>query len=78
MPRVSSKRQITLPAAQCRIVGINPGDKYKSFTANGHISIVRQTKGSAWKCLNHLNPDNSISEQQSLHDSIERRRETAQ
>ncbi len=76
MPRVSSKRQITLPASQCRIVGINPGDEYKSFVANGHISIVRQKKGSAWKCLNHLGRDNSISERESLQDAIERRRET--
>ncbi len=77
MPRVSSKRQITLPATQCRIVGINPGDEYKSFVANGHITIVRQKKGSAWKCLNHLDQDNSISERQSLQYSIEQRRETS-
>ncbi len=74
MPRVSSKRQITLPASQCRMVGINPGDEYKSFISKGHISIVRQKTDSAWKCLSHLRRDDSISEQQSLQDSIEQRR----
>ena len=27
MPHVSAKRQITLPADQCRQVGIGPGDE---------------------------------------------------
>ena len=74
MPRVSSKRQITLPAHQCRIVGINPGDKYRSLVANGCITIVPQKTGSAWKCLDHLHHDDAISDQQSLQDSIEQRR----
>ncbi len=74
MPRVSSKRQITLPAKQCRIVGIKPGDKFRSFVANGYITIVRQKTGRAWKCLNHLHRDDAISDLQSLQDSIEQRR----
>ena len=77
MPRVSSKRQITLPAKQCRIVGISPGDEYRSFVADGHICIVRQKSGSAWKRLKYLHRDDSVSDRQSLQDSIEQRREVS-
>ena len=41
MPKVSSKRQITLPVDQCRLAGIVPGDDYESFVDNdGHITII--------------------------------------
>ena len=43
MPIVSSKRQITLPADQCRTADINPGDEYVSFVDNlGHITIIKK------------------------------------
>ena len=74
MPKVSAKRQITLPASQCREVGIEPGDEYRSFAANRHITIVRQQTGSAWGCLDHLRGDDTVSEQQSRQDAIERKR----
>ena len=51
MPKVSAKRQITLPADQCRLVGIEPGDECVSFVADGRITIVRQEPGSARGCL---------------------------
>ena len=47
MPKVSSKRQITLPIEQCRQIGIEPGDEYRSFVANGHITIVKKIPGAA-------------------------------
>ena len=47
MPRVSAKRQITLPVDQCREVGIGPGDEYRSFVVDGRITIVRKTAGAA-------------------------------
>ncbi|VAW73465.1 hypothetical protein MNBD_GAMMA14-1407, partial [hydrothermal vent metagenome] len=34
MPKVSSKRQITLPVEQCRQVGIEPGDDVRVFVAD--------------------------------------------
>ena len=43
MPRVSAKRQITLPIDQYREVGIGPGDEYRSYVADGRITIVRKT-----------------------------------
>ena len=47
MPRVSAKRQITLPIGQCREVGIGPGGEYRSFVADGRITIVRKSAGAA-------------------------------
>ena len=73
MPRVSAKRQITLPAAQCRSVGIEPGDEYRSFVADGHITIVRQQPGSAWGCLAHLKADEAVSDEQSCQDALDRK-----
>ena len=46
MPRVSAKRQITLPIEQCREVGIEPGDEYRSYVADGRITIVRKSRRS--------------------------------
>ncbi len=31
MPKVSAKRQITLPVDQCRQAHIEPGDEYNSY-----------------------------------------------
>lgn len=73
MPKVSAKRQITLPVSQCRAVGIKPGDEYRSFVTDGHIAIVRQQAGSAFGCLSHLQGDNTISDEQSRQDAIEKK-----
>ena len=69
MPRVSAKRQITLPARQCSEAGLAPGDEFRSFVANGRITIVRQVPGSAWGCLEHLESDAAVSEDES-RDSV--------
>lgn len=47
MPEASAKRQVTLPAHQCRRHGIEPGDEYHSFVANGHITIMSLKAGTA-------------------------------
>lgn len=74
MPRVSAKRQITLPADQCRLVGIEPGDECRSFVADGRITIVRQEPGSAWGCLAHLEGNQTVSDEESRQDAIEGKR----
>ena len=70
MPRVSAKRQITLPAHQCRQAAIEPGDEYRSFVTNGHITIVGLKAGSAWGCLRHLEADPTISDERSRQDTF--------
>ena len=72
MPRVSAKRQITLPARQCNEAGLAPGDEFRSFVANGRITIVRQVPGSAWGCLGHLESDAAVSEDESRDSALGR------
>ena len=74
MPKVSAKRQITLPADQCRLVGIEPGDECLSFVADGRITIVRQEPGSARGCLAHLEGNQTVSDEESRQDAIEGKR----
>lgn len=69
MPRVSAKRQITLPVDQCRQVGIAPGDEVRSFVADGRITIVRKTAGAARGFLSHLAGDPTVTDEESLEDA---------
>ena len=71
MPRVSAKRQITLPVDQCREVGIGPGDEYRSFVADGRITIVRKTAGSARGMLSHVACDPVVSDEESLQNTLD-------
>ena len=71
MPRVSAKRQITLPIDQCREVGIKPGDEVRSFVADGRITIVRKTVGAAKGFLRHVAVDPSVSDDESLEDALD-------
>ena len=75
MPRISAKRQLTLPANQCRLAGIEPGDECRSFVADGRITIIRQQPGSAWGCLAHIRTDERVSDVESRQHAIETKRE---
>ena len=71
MPKVSAKRQITLPIDQCRLAGIEPGDDYNSYVDNdGHITVVKQLSGSAKGVINGLKVDKRMSDEASLHSSL--------
>ena len=70
MPKVSAKRQITLPVEQCNEVGIRPGDEYRSFVANGHITIVKKISGAAEGCLSHVKGDSTISNEESRQSAL--------
>ena len=67
MPIVSAKRQITLPAEQCRLAGLAPGDEYESYIDNrGHITIVKKTKGAAQGMLKSIKSDKRMSDETSM------------
>lgn len=70
MPKVSAKRQITLPVEQCKELGIQPGDEYRSFVANGHITIVKKSPGTAKGCLHHVKGDSAISDEESRDSAL--------
>ena len=71
MPKVSSKRQITLPVDQCQQVGIEPGDEYQSFVADGHITIVKKVPGAAKGILKHVKGDTSVTDEVSLQSALD-------
>ena len=71
MPIVSSKRQITLPVDQCRQAGIEPGDEYQCFVADGHITIVKKTAGAAKAVLQHVKSDSSMTDEESLQSVLD-------
>lgn len=70
MPKVSSKRQITIPIDQCRSLGIEPGDEVESFVADGQLTLVKKSKGSAQGLLSHIQPHNSMTDEESLQSAM--------
>lgn len=71
MPKVSSKRQITLPVEQCRAAGIEAGDEYASYVDNdGHISIVKKVAGAARGILKDVKVDRKVSDEESLQSTL--------
>lgn len=71
MPKVSAKRQITLPVEQCRVAGIEPGDDYQSFVNNdGHITIVKQEAGAAFGLLSGIKIDSRMSDEASMRSGV--------
>lgn len=72
MPKVSSKRQITLPIDQCQQVGIEPGDEYQSFVVEGHITIIKKVPGAARGILKHVKGDDSMTDEMSLQSALDK------
>jgi bifunctional DNA-binding transcriptional regulator/antitoxin component of YhaV-PrlF toxin-antitoxin module len=71
MPKVSAKRQITLPAEQCRQAHINPGDEYNSYVDNyGYITIIKKTAGAAKGVLKGIKMDKRLTDDASLQSAL--------
>lgn len=66
VPKVSTKRQITIPIDQCRALGIEPGDEVECFVADGHLTLVKKVVGAAKGLLSHVKPENSMSDEESV------------
>ena len=62
MPRVSQKRQITLPLAGCEALGIQPGDEVEIFQYGNQLNIVKKAPGAAAGILKGTEADSQISE----------------
>jgi len=77
MPKVSSKRQITIPVDQCQQANIEPGDEIETFIVGGHITIVKKEKGAARGILSQIKTDKRISDEKSLQSTIEERHKGA-
>lgn len=70
MPKVSAKRQITLPISQCQALGIQPGDEVESFVAYGQLTIVKKKQGTAKGVLKHVQGNPSMTDEESMETSL--------
>lgn len=70
MSKVSSKRQVTLPVDQCKVLGINPGDEVDILAANGVMAIIKKRSGSAQGLLKTIAVDKRVSDRGSLRSSL--------
>jgi AbrB family looped-hinge helix DNA binding protein len=71
MPRVSSKRQITLPVSQCEVLGISPGDEVETFVADGRLTIVKKAKGAAAGLLRHVQGNPDVTDEESRQSALQ-------
>ena len=71
MPRLSSKRQITLPADLCRELNLAPGDDLDVFVVDGRITLIKTHVGAARGLLDHVRGDPTISDEASRDSAIE-------
>lgn len=74
MPKVSTKRQITIPIDLCHEANIEPGDEIETFIYNGQITIVKKEKGSAKGILSQIKSNKRLSDEQSLQSTLEEKR----
>ncbi|MBN4079513.1 AbrB/MazE/SpoVT family DNA-binding domain-containing protein [Beggiatoa alba] len=77
MPKVSSKRQITIPIDQCQQANIEPGDEIETFIYGGHITIVKKEKGAAKGILSQVKADKRVSDEKSLQSTLDERHKGA-
>jgi len=70
MPKVSSKRQITLPVVQCEALGIKPGDEVESYIADGQITIIKKFKGAAGGLLKQVKGNSGMTDEESLQSAL--------
>lgn len=66
MPKVSSKRQVTLPLADCEALGIHPGDEVEILRYGNQFNIVKREVGAAAGILKHVKPNAEVTERDSL------------
>ena len=71
MPKVSSKRQITIPIDLCQQAKINPGDEIETFIYGGQITIVKKEKGAAKGIFKQIKANKKISDETSRQSALE-------
>lgn len=70
MPKVSAKRQITIPVDQCQALGIEPGDIVEMFVVDGQLTLVKKTAKVAKGILRHLEAKVVMTDEESLQSVI--------
>jgi AbrB family looped-hinge helix DNA binding protein len=71
MPKVSAKRQITLPISGCEELGISAGDEVEILRYGNQFNIIKKKAGSAAGILKGSKVNQTVSEEQSLQSNFE-------
>jgi AbrB family looped-hinge helix DNA binding protein len=71
MPKVSTKRQITLPISRCEELGIHAGDEVEIFRHGNQFNIIKKEIGAAAGILKGTKANNTVSEKQSRQGHFE-------
>lgn len=66
MPKVSAKRQITLPVSGCEELGIQPGDDVEILRHGNQFNIIKKKLGAAAGLLKDVKANKVVSEEESL------------
>ncbi len=71
MPKVSGKRQITLPVSGCEELGISPGDDVEILRHGNQFNIIKKVPGSAKGMLKGIQFNKEVTDKQSLQSNFE-------
>jgi len=70
VPKLSSKRQITLPVEYCLELEIEPGDELEFFVANGKLTAIKKPPLAAKGVLRKLIGDKAMSDEKSRQSAL--------
>ncbi len=70
MPKVSAKRQITLPISGCEELDIHAGDEVEILRHGNQFNIIKKEVGAAAGCLKGAKTKKSVSDEDSRQGSI--------
>ena len=71
MPKVSAKRQITIPIDLCEEANIEPGDEIETYIYDGHITIIKKEKGAAKGLLRQIKGDKRMTDEASRQNALD-------
>ena len=71
MPKVSAKRQITLPVSGCDELGIKPGDNVEILRHGNQFNIIKKEIGAAAGLLKGTKTNKSVSDERSRQSHFE-------
>ena len=71
MPRVSAKRQITLPVAGCDELDIKAGDEVEILRYGNQFNIIKKRPGAAAGILKNTKAETSTSDNESRQSNFQ-------
>lgn len=70
MPRLSSKRQITIPKELCERADFHEGDSFRIVEHNGHITLIHQRENASAGLLKGFTMTPGVTEGESRDSAI--------